>query len=117
MTNTRRKFPRVAWPVEATYGTEDETHTTRTLDVSDGGALLSVDQNLSPGTRLMVKFHIDDFDLDPEPARVVRNGSAFEGTQLLMAVEFERPHPGLATATEFDREKSEWRNSRILRDR
>lgn len=117
MKATRRKYPRIAWPVEATYLTDREAHTARALDVSDGGALLSVNQTLSPGTRLRVRFHIDNFDLEPEAARVVRNGSAFDGTQLLMAVEFERPHPGLASATEFDREKSQWRNSRILRNR
>lgn len=114
MKASRRKFARVAWPLVATYRDGRQTRTARALDVSDGGALLSVNESVNPGTELEVQFYIDEFDLEPQRARVVRNGSAFGGSELLIAVEFERPHPGLASATEFDREKTEWRNSRIL---
>ena len=61
-----------------------------------------------------LKFQIDDFEVGPEPARVLRNDSAFQGSELLMAVQLERPHSGLAKAVEFDREKKRWHNSKLL---
>lgn len=114
-TMTKRKYPIVAWPLKATYATEDGEYISRTVDVSDGGALLSVENGLEPGTAIKVKFQIDNFEVGPEKAQVVRNDSAFGGGALLLAVKFDRPHPGLATAAEYDREKKKWRNSSVLR--
>lgn len=118
MTESRRKEPRIAWSVPATYQVGKEgskgRRRVRTLDVSDSGALLEVDENLAPGTRIELKFQIDDFEVGPEPARVLRNDSAFQGSELLMAVQLERPHSGLAKAVEFDREKKRWHNSKLL---
>jgi c-di-GMP-binding flagellar brake protein YcgR len=113
----KRRYPRNEWPVDATYQTLGEKPTervVRTMDVSDGGALLSVGENLAVGTRIKVKFHIGDFEIGPEPAMVVRNDSAFHGSESLMAVQFERPHRGLARAVEFDRETKRWKNSKLL---
>ena len=117
MKTKRRRHPRIAWTVDATYRTSEEEgrQAARTLDVSDGGALLSVNDNsLAPGTRIEVKFRIDDFEIGPEPARVIRNDSAFLGSESLMAVEFESPHRGLAQAVEFDREKKNWYHSKLM---
>ena len=120
-TKNKRRYPRNDWPVEATYHTSEEDRpirrTVRTVDVSDGGALLSVGENLAIGTRIDIKFHIDQYEVGPESARVIRNGSAFLGSESLMAVEFERPHRGLARAVEFDREKKNWQNTKLLEAR
>lgn len=116
----KRRYPRNDWPVEATYQTHEEKptrQTVRTVDVSDGGALLSVAENLAVGTKINIKFHIDDFEVGPECAQVIRNDSAFLGSESLMAVEFERPHRGLARAVEFDREKKRWQNSKLIEAR
>jgi len=116
----KRRYPRNDWSVDATYqpvGEKSPERVVRTLDVSDGGALLSVGENLAVGTRVKVKFRIDDFEIGPETAMVVRNDSAFLGSESLMAVQFERPHRGLARAVEFDREKKRWKTSKVLASR
>lgn len=119
-TKRKRRYPRIVWTVDATYQMPDNEHgrqAARTIDVSDGGALLSVNDNLAPGTLIDVKFRIDRFELGPERARVIRNDSAFGGSESLMAVEFESPHRGLAMAVEFDREKKRWNNSKLMEKR
>ena len=112
----RRRYPRIVWSVDTTY--RDREHgrqSARTIDVSDGGALLSVNNNnLAPGTLIEMKFRIDDFEIGPERARVIRNDSAFQGNESLMAVEFENPQSGLSLAVEYDREKKRWNNSKLL---
>lgn len=80
----------------------------RTVDVSEGGALLSVEESLPLGNEFKIRFKVDRFELGPEKVRVLRNDSAFGGTELLTAVEFTEPHRGLTKMMEFEREKKAW---------
>lgn len=117
-TKEKRRHERVSWVVPATVETEEREERTpircRTVDVSEGGALLSVNESLQPGARVAIRFKVDRFELGPEKARVLRNDSVFNGTEILTAVEFEDPHRGLTEMMEFDRQKKQWLARRTL---
>jgi c-di-GMP-binding flagellar brake protein YcgR len=114
-TKDKRRHKRVSWVVPATVEQEERTPIRcRTVDVSESGALLSVNEALQPGAQVVVRFKVDKFELGPEKARVLRNDSAFNGAEILTAVEFEGPHRGLTEMMEFDRQKKQWLARRTL---
>lgn len=105
----RRKYTRTAWSAPAVILTDGRLQDEcRTIDVSRGGALLSVVTPVEPGTPIQLKLKVGRFEIGPQPARVVRNSSAFWGRTHLLAVEFDHPSSALMDAVNHCVRRNRW---------
>ena len=116
LATNRRKHTRILWTTQATIQTDPHNREVcQSVDVSKGGALLSVEQTWPTGTTIELTFRVGNFEIGPEEAHVIRNETAFWGRKRLLAIEFNRPQHALIEAIEYREEKLDWFGRKALR--
>lgn len=97
----KRKQPRLEVRLRAVVrGNRSRSWNTRTLDISQGGALLDSPRSLANGSSVELLFDLDKVEVAPMKAQVLRCHSAFWGRRHTVAVQFEQEWPELVKAAE-----------------
>ncbi|MCA9775913.1 MAG: PilZ domain-containing protein [Candidatus Eremiobacteraeota bacterium] len=97
----RRKQPRLDVRLRAVVrDNRSKSWNARTLDISQGGALLDSSRSLASGAEIELLFDLDTVEVAPIKAKVLRCHSAFWGRRHTVAVQFEDDFPAIMQIAE-----------------
>ena len=97
----RRKQPRLDVRLRAVVrDNRSKSWNARTLDISQGGALLDSSRSMASGAEIELLFDLETVEVAPVKAKVLRCHSAFWGRRHTVAVQFDGEFPGIMQVAE-----------------
>lgn len=112
----RRKQPRLEVRLRAVVrDNRSKSWNARTLDISQGGALLDSGRSMASGAEVELLFDLGTVEVAPVKARVLRCHSAFWGRRHTVAVQFDEHFPAVMQIAEEAVNKSQDRKPSLRR--
>ena len=97
----RRKQPRLDVRLRAVVrDNRSKSWNARTLDISQGGALLDSGRSMASGAEIELLFDLETVEVAPIKAKVLRCHSAFWGRRHTVAVQFDDDFPAVMQLAE-----------------